>query len=29
MKQLIRLTVNDRAHELAVDPNTTLVDLLR
>jgi carbon-monoxide dehydrogenase small subunit len=29
MKQLIRLTVNDRAHEMAVDPNTTLVDLLR
>jgi len=29
MKQLIRLTVNDRAHEVAVDPNTTLVDLLR
>jgi carbon-monoxide dehydrogenase small subunit len=29
MKQLIRLTINDRAHEVAVDPNTTLVDLLR
>jgi len=29
MKQLIRLNVNDRAYELAVDPNTTLVDLLR
>ena len=29
MKRLIRLTVNDRAYELAVDPNTTLVDLLR
>ncbi len=29
MKKLIRLTVNDRVHELAVDPNTTLVDLLR
>jgi carbon-monoxide dehydrogenase small subunit len=29
MKQLIRLTVNDSAHEVAVDPNTTLVDLLR
>jgi carbon-monoxide dehydrogenase small subunit len=29
MKQLIRLTVNDRTHEVAVDPNTTLVDLLR
>jgi carbon-monoxide dehydrogenase small subunit len=29
MKQLIRWTVNDRAHEVAVDANTTLVDLLR
>jgi carbon-monoxide dehydrogenase small subunit len=29
MKHLIRLTVNDRAYEVAVDPNTTLVDLLR
>jgi carbon-monoxide dehydrogenase small subunit len=29
MKHLIRLTVNDRAHEVAVDPNVTLVDLLR
>ncbi len=29
MKHLIRLTVNDRAYELAVEPNTTLVDLLR
>ena len=29
MKQLIRLSVNDRAYELAVEPNTTLVDLLR
>ncbi len=29
MKKLIRLTVNDRVHELAVDANTTLVDLLR
>jgi carbon-monoxide dehydrogenase small subunit len=29
MKQLIRLTVNDREYEVAVDPNTTLVDLLR
>ncbi|MCU0602911.1 MAG: (2Fe-2S)-binding protein [Desulfobacterales bacterium] len=29
MKQLIRLTVNDREYELAVEPNTTLVDLLR
>ena len=29
MKQLIRLTVNDREYEVAVEPNTTLVDLLR
>jgi carbon-monoxide dehydrogenase small subunit len=29
MKQLIHVTVNDRAYELAVEPNTTLVDLLR
>ncbi len=29
MKQLIRLTVNDREYEVGVDPNTTLVDLLR
>jgi carbon-monoxide dehydrogenase small subunit len=29
MKRLIRLTVNDRDYELAVEPNTTLVDLLR
>jgi carbon-monoxide dehydrogenase small subunit len=29
MKHLIRLTVNDREYELAVEPNTTLVDLLR
>jgi carbon-monoxide dehydrogenase small subunit len=29
MKHLIRLTVNDRDHEIAVEPNTTLVDLLR
>jgi carbon-monoxide dehydrogenase small subunit len=29
MKHLIRLTVNDRAYELAVEPTTTLVDLLR
>jgi aerobic carbon-monoxide dehydrogenase small subunit len=29
MKQLIRVTVNDRDYELAVEPNTTLVDLLR
>jgi carbon-monoxide dehydrogenase small subunit len=29
MKHLIRLTVNDRVHEIAVEPSTTLVDLLR
>jgi carbon-monoxide dehydrogenase small subunit len=29
MKRLIRLTVNDRTYELAAEPNTTLVDLLR
>ncbi len=29
MKQIIRLTVNDTPYELAVEPNTTLVDLLR
>jgi carbon-monoxide dehydrogenase small subunit len=29
MKHLIRLTVNDRSYELAVEANTTLVDLLR
>jgi carbon-monoxide dehydrogenase small subunit len=29
MKHLIRLTVNDMEYELAVEPNTTLVDLLR
>ncbi|MFZ0134942.1 MAG: (2Fe-2S)-binding protein [Desulfobacterales bacterium] len=29
MKQIIRLTVNDTPHEVAVEPNTTLVDLLR
>jgi carbon-monoxide dehydrogenase small subunit len=29
MKQLITLTVNERVHEFAVEPNTTLVDLLR
>lgn len=29
MKRLIRLTVNDRAYEVAVEPNQTLVDLLR
>jgi carbon-monoxide dehydrogenase small subunit len=29
MKKLIQLTVNGQQHELAVEPNTTLVDLLR
>jgi carbon-monoxide dehydrogenase small subunit len=29
MKHLIRLTVNDRVHEIAVESSTTLVDLLR
>jgi carbon-monoxide dehydrogenase small subunit len=29
MKRLICLTVNDQEYELAVEPNTTLVDLLR
>lgn len=29
MKHLIRLTVNDRDYEVAVEPNTSLVDLLR
>jgi len=29
MKKLISLTVNDRPVEVAVEPNTTLVDLLR
>jgi len=29
MKKLISLIVNDRVYELAVDPNVTLVDLLR
>jgi carbon-monoxide dehydrogenase small subunit len=29
MKRLIRLTVNDREHELAVEPNQTLLQLLR
>lgn len=29
MKNLIQLTVNDRRVEAAVEPNTTLVDLLR
>jgi carbon-monoxide dehydrogenase small subunit len=29
MKKLIQLTVNDKAYEVAVEPNQTLVDLLR
>ena len=29
MKRLIRLTVNDKDHEIAVAPNETLTDLLR
>jgi len=29
MKTVIRLTVNNQVHEVAVKPNTTLVDLLR
>ncbi|MEJ2641818.1 MAG: (2Fe-2S)-binding protein [Desulfosarcinaceae bacterium] len=29
MKKLIKLTVNDRAYELAVEPNMTLTDLIR
>jgi carbon-monoxide dehydrogenase small subunit len=29
MKQLITLTVNNQEHELAVEPNLTLLDLLR
>ena len=29
MKKLIRLTINDQEYELAVEPNLTLVDLLR
>jgi carbon-monoxide dehydrogenase small subunit len=29
MKSLIRLTVNEREYEMAVEPNTTLADLLR
>lgn len=29
MKQLIQLTVNNKKYELAVDPNATLLDLLR
>jgi carbon-monoxide dehydrogenase small subunit len=29
MKQLIRLTINDKRHEVAVEPNRTLTDLIR
>jgi len=29
MKQIIKLTVNDEEYELAVEPNLTLLDLLR
>jgi len=29
MKKIIRLKINDQEHELAVEPNLTLVDLLR
>jgi len=29
MKKLIRITINQQEHELAVDPNLTLADLLR
>ena len=29
MKRIISLTVNDKKHEVAVNPNRTLVDLLR
>ena len=29
MKKLIHLTINDRQYEVAVEPNQTLVDLLR
>jgi carbon-monoxide dehydrogenase small subunit len=29
MKKLIKLTVNDREYEIAVEPNTTLTDLIR
>ena len=29
MKKIININVNDQDHELAVEPNTTLVDLLR
>ena len=29
MKKLIHLTINDQRHEVAVEPNQTLVDLLR
>jgi methyl coenzyme M reductase subunit C-like uncharacterized protein (methanogenesis marker protein 7) len=29
MKKLIKLTVNDREHEIAVEPNLTLTHLIR
>ena len=29
MKKLIKLTVNDREHEIAVEPNLTLTNLIR
>ncbi len=29
MKKLIQLTINDKAYEVAVEPNQTLVDLIR
>jgi aerobic carbon-monoxide dehydrogenase small subunit len=29
MKKIIHLTVNDREHEIAVEPNATLTDLIR
>jgi len=29
MKRLIHLTINDRPYEVAVEPNQTVVDLLR
>jgi len=29
MKKLIRLTVNEKAYQIATEPNQTLVDLLR
>ncbi len=29
MKKLIQMTINDRAYEVAVEPNKTLADLIR